>query len=287
MRLCLFMLLFFTLSFANAQRGSAKKTSAKGQTAVIATDGAMIYAQPDFDAAILTTLKVGAKVRISKGKEKTFYRVLVKPGVTGWLSDVDVQLADGSMGSDKKGPRGPKSAREDRKKSEKNKKPYYLSRFIGVQMMSVNFREDTLARKPRESLSFYGMKMTGSNVLIEGDVPSEINILIHSGAPGYYDEITGVPMTGFIFLGDLQLMTPFLLGDDHMVHVGFGPLLRYTKFETSVAGKALSLQDINLGVVLTLEAGFRVGSVSLRGEYKYFWEKQAYSGLGVSAQFEF
>jgi hypothetical protein len=151
----------------------------------------------------------------------------------------------------------------------------------------VTFREDTLGRKPREALTFYGFKMTGTNVLIEGDLPSEINVLIHSGAPGYYKEITGASMTGMILLADMQLMTPFSMGDGHMVHIGFGPLFRYSKFQTSIAGRALSLQDINLGAVFTAEGGVRVGPVSLRAEYKYFWEKQAYSGIGVAAQMEF
>ena len=87
MRLFLFIFsLLFVFSAAQAQ----SKASARGQTATVITDGSMVYKDPNFDAAVMVTLEMGKKIRISKGKRGTFYRVLVKPGVAGWISDVDV-----------------------------------------------------------------------------------------------------------------------------------------------------------------------------------------------------
>lgn len=286
MRTFFLFILSFLFVFSTVQAQS--KASVKGQTATVLTDGSMVYKNPDFDAPVMVTLEIGKKIRISKAKQGTFFRVLIKPGVAGWISDVDVQLEDGTIGPSKPGKSSKsKSSKKSDSRLERKKKPFYLARFLGLQATTVAFREKTLGRRPQESLLFYGFKMTGSDVLIEGELPSEINFLMHSGAPGYYKDITGVPMSGMIILMDAQLITPFSMGDGHMVHLGFGPMMKYSKFETSLGGRNMSLQDINLGVAFSAVAGFQVGAVALRAEYKYFWEKQAYSGLGLSLQLPF
>lgn len=280
MRVILGLLLFFSLEVF-AQKATP---ASKGQTAEVTVDGAIVYQEANFDAPVIVTLPVGKKIRISTGKKDTFYRILVKPGVTGWISDVDVSVPLSKSVKSKASSKKSKKAKAER---PKNTKPYYLRRHLGLQYMIVQYREKTLGRRPIESLGFVGFKMTGTDVLIEGDLPSEINFMFHSGAPDYYRDITGVGMSGFAMLADMMLLSPVAIGDGHTVSIGFGPMMKYSRFTTSIGGKSLNLEDFNLGAAFSLAAGIGVGPVSLRAEYKYFWETQTYSGLGVAAQMEF
>jgi hypothetical protein len=251
----------------------------------------------DFDAPVLTYLNAGREFEISsKIFNGAFYRIKVSNKIIGYIADTDIKpLNLPKNKSDKK------SSSEARSKSDeisetssstaKSKRPYSLTRFIGLQYSYLNYREETMTLKPTAGLGFYGIKMSGPDIVVEGEMTTELNFLYHSGAPKYYELGTGQAAGGWIFLGNFLFSTVFPQSKNTMSFVGFGPTFKYSKFdvEMPVNGKIkrYSMDDMTFGGTFNLGLGVRLGSVSLRGEIQYFWEQMHYYGLATSLQLPF
>ena len=62
------------------------------QMAEVIIDGAMVYKQGDFGSPVLGYLRKGKKVKVSNKTYGPFYKVKLRQGVIGYISDIDVQV---------------------------------------------------------------------------------------------------------------------------------------------------------------------------------------------------
>lgn len=286
MRIFLLVLTILISSIGNAQ----KKPVYRGQ---VGPDGATVYRQPTFDSEILTTLPPGKTFSISAKPINTdgaFYKVLVKPGLTGYVGDHEIRPLFKTANAKKE----EAEAKEDKEEPRsKRKRPFVFTKYAGLEYAFVQFKEKTLGKERTENLDFFGVKISGPDLLIEGPIMMDVNFLFHYGAPTYYEKLTGRGTDGFAFLVDFLFQYPMPVGQNSLVYYGFGPAIRYSKFDVQVrnAGNntitAYSLEDITAGAVFNLGLGFRLGSVALRAEGRYYWEKTQYFGATTALQFGF
>ncbi|RYZ68870.1 MAG: SH3 domain-containing protein, partial [Proteobacteria bacterium] len=228
-----FSLLTATSPLAFAAPAAAANTSS-GVSAVIRTDGAMVYAKPDFDAEVLTTLNQGQKVRVSQGTTGAvvkFHKVRVGP-VLGYVAEIDVQVEGGIKKRDHKrgaGKGNKKSAKSDSKTNPKskgnardraraemaeaNKKreklPFAFTRYVGLFVGVAGYEEEVGGSKEKDSLLIYGLKLTGPGILFEGPI-LDLNLMLHYGAPKAYTDISSVKPSGYLIMADSLLLLPML-----------------------------------------------------------------------------
>lgn len=257
---------------------------AQSQQATVVVEGALVYQDADFDAPVITTLKLGAVYSVSKGKKGPFFKIRLKPGYTGWVSDTDIKPGIIKIAkSEKKKP--------SESKAEKPKKPFFATRYRGPVLQMTSFTEDTLGKERSAALPFYGLKISGFNTLFTGEIYTDANILFHFGAPSYYESYTGKKADGFIFVTDFLLQTVLPQGRNVLFYYGFGPMFKYSQFHLEVdkgsSTSSYSADDMVLGAVFDLGLAARWGSVSLRTDAKYSWERSRYGALGLSLGWEF
>lgn len=288
--LFVFTILFFAGLCAQAQ----------SQKAIVVNQGAYVYKDADFDAQIIAQLKAGQVYDISLKQKGPFYKIRLKPGVTGWIADNDVRLSKGAK------PAAGKTAEKDAKKPEKTDKPeeknsflekkppksFYASRYRGPTVGYLSYSENTMGKVRTQNLPFYGVRVAGPNTMFSGDFRTDAEFLFHFGAPKYYEKGTGYPASGWIFLTDFIFETANPQSKWHMLTYGFGPMFKYTHYEVSLlqSGKEISysLDDMTLGAVFDLGLHFRIANTyALRFNVKYYWEKTQYWGGAITFGFPF
>lgn len=289
-----------------AQTAPAKRSSGVG--AVVKTDGALVYAQPDFDAEVLTNLKRGQRVLVSRGvtgEYAKFHRVRVGKTL-GYIADIDVTVDGGSGGAasptgsstsknakNKKSKDAAKVAREKEKEREKNKDkkpkdrmPIYFTRYVGLLIGQTAFKEGIHGVDANENLLTYGVKVTGPDVLISGPV-LDFNVALHYGAPDYYTKLSAIKPSGFVLWTDLLLLMPIVNNDNWMITFGLGPLFVLSNFKVFNQDRPMDLTALNVGASFSLGAAVRFEKMAVRLEGKYHVEKQSYRGLLAAVQTEF
>ncbi|MGZ3768018.1 MAG: SH3 domain-containing protein [Bdellovibrio sp.] len=263
---------------------------AESQQGTVIEDGAMVYQDADFDSPIIATLKLGSVYSISKGVKGAFYKIRIKEGTVGWISDVDIKPGVVKAPASKKNKKAAEKEKEEKEK-ELPKKPFFAARYRGPSFDFINFTEDTLGKQRSEYLLFYGLKFNGFNTLFEGEIYSEGNILFHVGAPKYYSETTKKNADGFIFLADFLLQTASSQGKNRLFFYGFGPVLKYSHFDLELPNGTTtshySADDMNLGAVFNVGYAWRLWKTSLRTDAKWYWEKAQYPGFGVNLGIEY
>jgi hypothetical protein len=268
---------------------------AQSQKAIVINQGALVYTQSDFDAPVLTELKAGGVYDISLKTRGPFYKIRIKPNVTGWIADTDVRVGKFKgrpvlRTKDAKNGKGVPAA-EDKAKPVKPRRPFMATRFRGPVVADLAYAEDTMGALRTETVPFFGFKMEGPNVLISGDMRTDAEFIFHPGAPKFYEKATGQSASGWIFLTDFIFETALPQSSWHMVTFGFGPMFKYTHYEVALldSGRPLnySLDDMTLGAVFDGGLAFRVGSYALRFNVKYFWEKTKYFGGSLTFGFPF
>lgn len=302
-----FLTLWAPLSFLQAQ------TKPYPYQARVINPEVQVFEKPNFDSKVIATLEEGAVFDVSQQLYAgAFYRIRVQPGTLGYVSDADVKpLWKGasassapvpSPGAKLKPPKNKKENKEskeakeallEKRRQEKKKRPYQYTQFVGLQYASIDYMEDTMGDKRHEQSGFFGVKLSGPDLVVDGAFPTEVNFLFHSGAPSYYERFTGKAADGWIFLMNFLWESYYPQGKNALLFMGFGPMLRYSKFNVSLTDQATSrtqeysLEDIGAGAVFNGGIGVRMDQVSLRGELQYYWEKQMYWGAGIALQFAF
>ncbi len=282
------LLLFLWLPvFSFAQN---KKYPYRAQTI---SDEVPVYKNADFDAPVIATLPGGKVFEVSSKKtNQAFYRLRVKPGVLGYVSEVDLKLLFTPPGKNKS-PEKQAQNPEEMARKQKKKRPFQFTQFAGFQYASLQYREDTMGATREESLGFFGAKISGPNLIIEGESPTEMNFLFFMGAPSYYEKLTGRAADGFVLIMDFLFQNYYPHGRDTLTFFGFGPMMKYSKFNLAVLDSGTgrtsdySAEDINLGAVFNAGAAVRFNRIALRGELQYYWEKMSYYGWSLGAQFAF
>ncbi len=271
---------------------AAEKAVASGgvRKAIVVNDSAAVYKSPDFDAAVLTYLKEGKSYLVSTQVFGPFLKIKVSDQMVGYIADTDVNAAKDFKKTVEKKEKTAKTVvkrSEEEKETSSKSRPFQWTRFSGLQLSSIRFREQTMGLRPSENLTFYGLKMTGPDLLIEGQMITEFNLQFHLDAPNYYETATGKSASGMLMLLDVMLLSQNPQGKNALLYFGFGPLIRYSKFDVSLGSIPYSLQDIAFGAKFNLGIGLRISKLALRAETQLFWEKLIYSGIGVTAQIEF
>ncbi len=287
----LILLPFFWIAASFAASPSKSIEAQKGK---VVSDGAMVYKSPDFDSPVIAYLQVGQIYTMSVNKfNVAFYKIRVNNQL-GYVADTDV-VASGGGGAKKKpsakdksdGKKDSKKTAKPELKKPKKRRSYSLTQYVGPSFYTVSFKEKAGGAQRTESLFMFGIKLSGPNLLVSGATPSELNLLIYPDAPSYYDKLTGESATGFNLLFDGLLISTIDSSKDRMVHVGFGPMMRYSRFAVKLGGKSLDLQSINLGAAFDFGMGMRFGPVSIKLDAKYYWEKEQFPAFGGALQYEF
>lgn len=274
---------------------------AQSQKAKVINDGALVYKDPDFDAAVVTQLKAGQVFDVSLQTKGPFYKIRLKPGLLGWIADTDVRTAKGTPGAAKPPESGKKPDKAaDKKKEEpkdnfiekKRQRSFYSSRYRGPVVSYLTYNENTMGALRTENMPFYGFKVQGPNTMFSGDFRTDAEFLFNFGAPKYYEKATGYPASGWIFLTDFIFETASPQSKWHMLTFGFGPMFKYSHYQVSLLqnGKQISysLDDMSLGVVFDGGLAFRIADTyALRFNIKYYWEKTKYLGGSITFGFPF
>lgn len=292
------VLFFLGLSFATL--AAHAQTVQKGT--VIGED-AEVYKDADFDSAIIAGVKRGDVYDISVGKKGPFYKIRLKPGTTGWISDDNIRPGVGRVHkkkaekpTKKKGMFSePLKDAPEHEELSKNRS-IERKRFRGAVLEFMNYKEDTMGAVYEQSnLMLYGFKVSGNNTVIDGEMYVDSEILFHNGAPGYYSQATRNGAGGFMIFANMLFQTDIPQGREDMFFYGFGPAFKFTHFEAGlsndpVAGKSrsYSLDDMTLGAVLDVGYAHAVGDdYALRFDARYYWESTRYLSFGLAFQFGF
>jgi len=269
----------------------------------VVNEEVQVFEKPDFDSKVIATIEEGRVFDVSSQMYGgAFYRIRLKPGLLGYVSDADVKplWKGGGKGSAEntekpvsKAEEKKQKAKQAKKRPDKKKRPFEYTQYVGFQYASIEYQEETMGDRRREPGSFFGVKLSGPDLIVEGAFPTEVNFLFHQGAPSYYERLTGKDADGWIILMDFLWESYFPQGRNSLLFLGFGPMLRYSKFNVNLTDAATnktlgySMEDIAVGAVFNAGAAVRLGEVALRGELQYYWEKQPYWGAGASLQFAF
>jgi len=271
--------------------------AAGSQKATVIEDEASVYKTPDFDSPIIGTLKRGQVYDISTKTVGPFYKIRIRPGVLGYISDVDVKPGGSANQQINSNQQKKKAQKKNQKKVEeeprKPQKPFIVKRYRGPVIEQINYTENTLGSVRSETLTFFGFKWSGFNTLFSGEMYSDGELLIHSGAPSYYKKVTGQDASGLIINANFLFETPSMQGRNHMLFYGFGPMFRYSQLNASVRDEATGLNsnyvldDMVLGALFNLGLAFQLGPCALRSDVRYYIESRQYFAYGLSLQFDF
>jgi len=280
-RACAFLLAWFCAFLLLPGLGWAADSSkgpTSGVVATVITDGALILIEPDPDSTPIAQLPEGKKIRVSKSTtsgENRFRKTRVGKRI-GFIADIDVRVGEAPISAkDKlkdKLKDTPKKKKSDRKAAAKRRMsdpgtPIYFSRFVGVIVGGSEFKEEISGVDASASMPFYGLKITGPDVLIDGPI-IDFNLLLHYGAPAYYESLSSIKPTGFVLLSDAAFLLPVWAGQNGMVYLGAGPMIMLSQFTVFNGGRKQDLTEINLGLDVDLGVAYRIDQVALRLEGK-------------------
>ena len=270
--ICVFF--FSTVVWAQSQQGTVIEET-------------QIYQDADFDAPVIAVVKPGGVYSISTKKKGPFYKIKIKQGMIGWIADSDIHVGviKNSASAQKK------KIEEERERERDTRRPFFATRYWGPAFEYMNYTEDTMGKERTAGLLFYGLKWSGYNTLIGGEIYTDSNLLIYSGAPSYYKDVTGQSAGGFIVNANFLFQTINPITPSALYFYGFGPALRYSHFDLHLPNGATTIgysaDDMALGAVFDFGLAFRLSRVSLRADAKYYWEKNKYFAGGASLGFEF
>lgn len=276
---------------------AAKKAPAKSTKSyrgvVIAEEGGTVFQEPNFDSATLGMVSPGQNFEISSGKRNGFYRIRLKPGTLGWISDAEIK----PLGMRETKPTNTKAPGKPKKEAPKKKafkpRPINHTRYVGLLFSSVNYLEDTMGAKRKESLSMFGLRWSGPNTVMSGDINIDSEILVKTSPPNFYRQATGNPATGFMLIGDFVFVTDIPQSKSLMAYYGFGPMFRFSQYNVLLnmdGGKTrnYNLTDITLGAVFALGVATALGDhYALRLDGRYYWETQRYTSVSLALQMDF
>ncbi len=281
------LLLGLSLSSSHVLAESKKKKNADvgaSQAAVVKADSVIVYSKPDFDAATISYLSAGQDVRVSKrqyGTVQKFFRLRLPNGKIGYVSTIDVSREGGNSDESEKTKGKDKGKDEDHADKSRQRaryrremdKPMMFNRWIGLVGGNLAFKEKIKGSKGEDDLIIYGLKVTGPDIVLEGPI-MDLNVFLHIGAPKYYEDLSKIKPTGFVFMTDALLLFPLTGGQNSSVYFGGGPMFKYTKFKyIGLAGTPKNPQQFALGGSGVIGLGMRMGGLAIRGEAKYVAER--------------
>lgn len=273
-----------------ASTGTSKNqtSSTKTRYSVVVAPETLVYEKPDLDSKPFAILPQGTRIPVSKGTRgeyQKFYRTKFQ-GKPGWVLTIDVRpeaqvrkaIAKAKAAAKgKKSQKGPFAAMNEAEENQEGsgKNPYVFSQSASLVFGVVDFREDVAGQSFGESVTVYGFKITGPDVVIQGPVV-DINFLLHYGAPAYYDNLSSTKPSGFLVWLDAQLVMPLRMREDSLIAAMAGPTLTLSSIQSSVGAQSESSFDARIGAVLSVAGGMRFDGLSTRLEARYVIEGKSY-----------
>lgn len=253
---------------------------APNKEALVVVEGAMVYSSASFDAPVVSYLPANKKIEISSKNYGPFYRVKIKKGSYGFISDVDLQIL-GEASKNKKGPKSQPVA-EAKTKQQNNddgierfetRRPIDEIKAMGLNLSMVGYTEKILGDEPLANVFMFGMKFTGPGLLLTP--PMDINVAMSMSPPDYYNDpaVNGAKPAGYLIYADTLLQFPFLSSENTMVYLGLGPFVTHLNAKVATASGIYSTNATRFGLESMLGMGIRMGkSLIFRIEGKYFYE---------------
>jgi hypothetical protein len=274
-----------TASKAPANGKGNKGKADKGQPATVAVDGAAVYEAPNFDSPVMEYLDQGKTFRVStkvfpgSGGLGSFYKVRIRDGVYGYITDVDVEIS-GRKGSD--------AWKVEGKKGDdfEGGSDTLDSRYFGVSAVSVNYTEVIANQKKSAMTSLFGIRWIGPTGFF-GGLPIDFEFVATNRAPQFYQDVAS-ETSGYLMMSHLLMNFPLYAGTRNMLSLGLGPSFRFSMFDVR-----LSKMTPGIGSVDSQEAAFgaqaNLGFLwgltqrwALRFDGRYNYENEAYAGFSVS-----
>jgi hypothetical protein len=280
-----------------------KKSKDSGQPAIVIVDGAAIYEKSNFDSPVMDYLERGKKVLISRkvyrgaGGLGAFYKIKIRKGIFGYVTDVDVQLdkanknTDESEKPDENDPTQIQSNLENPDPADDDGgDTVYLTRFLGLGMSQFNYAETIANKKKSSATSMIAFKMSGPGKVM-GGLPLDYEFSFTTSAPDFYD----VPFSsakGFLLLGHVMTILPLAQFKKSMFYYGFGLAAKFHKFDVVMRNNSnktpVDSQDFAAGVALQLGYVYAfTPRYCLRLDGKYYYEAEQYFGYGAALQMKY
>lgn len=279
--------------------------------AMVVSDGAAVYAKPDFDSEVLDYLNYQTSVNVSKkafsgvGGMGLFHKVRIpRTGKIGFIPDTDIRVSEKEREKIRESkpakkepddPMAPKSKAfdEDEEEAESHgKRPLYLTRYLGGALARVNFSEKFSGKKLSDQLTMYGMRMIGPGTLFDGP-PLDFNLWVSFDKPDYYNRFSS-GISGFLMFGDIMALMPLVNLDDWAVSYGLGVMYTFTKYRVQITRAGTNVPEntdtleFRVGLDLGLGISRRIGkSFMIRADAKYYYEKTQYLGYMLSFHREY
>jgi hypothetical protein len=283
-----------------------KSQSGSGVAAAVTTDGALIYVAPDEESSVIGQLALGQAIKVSRGTTggaQRFHKIRFGNKI-GYIDDIDITIGGKTKPApakrvstdDAQAPTTP--AQEPKNESDKTKKPkkkpakkasnkppdpIYFTRFLGFEAGAQDYLEGIVGVPASTTMAVYGLKFTGPDILFKGPI-MDINILIHYGAPSYYNALSAIQPNGFILFTDAMLVMPLIQRQNAMIYISGGPLLVYSKIGVVNSNRLMDLESLNLGIDGAAGIGVRTGKIAFKFEAKYYIEKQSYKAFLAAIQ---
>ncbi|OFZ12783.1 MAG: hypothetical protein A2Z20_07000 [Bdellovibrionales bacterium RBG_16_40_8] len=280
-----------------------RKPKDSGQDAKIIIDGAAIYEAPNFDAPVVEYMDSGKKVKISKKIYQSnsglgsFYKIRIRKGVFGYVTDTDVKIA-GLKGKDSKAYSGddidddPTKIQPMFKDDEEQEQGHtlFFARYIGVNYSSFNYNEVINNRSRTATVSLFGIKLSGPIGLL-GGAPMDMNVVFTTTAPPFYKDIA-TSTSGFMIIGDMLVLFPLYQSRSIIFEYGIGLVARYSSWGVSLINKPdkppVDSQEIGVGVAGKVGAALKISDqVLFRADGKYYYENSKYFGFTAALQFKY
>lgn len=271
-------------------KSKSKQSWVKG---AIYNDGAAVYQKPDFDSAVVDYLDVNTPVHIARKPVQGLggmglFHVIRYGKKQGYVADTDVRVSKESVQVDqpRKNKKSPSKMWEQEEQDALGDSPLYFRRYLGGALSMVGFAEKFSGRRMSDDLLFYGMRMMGPGTLFDGP-PLDFNFWFTLDKPGYYRKFASGDSTGFMLFGDVAFMLPLVDSKYWLATYGLGIMWAYSSYRIPVKGDTFDAQEFKVGFDVTAGVGRKIGKYMLRGDVKYFIERQQYFGYTLSLMGEY
>lgn len=276
-----------TLEVEKAKIKKTKRTL-PSQVAVVQDEGATVFPNPSFDTDPIAYLDPGQKVRVSRkkypGKDGfgLFYIVFIASGQRGYVSDVEIIPQFTETKFTKREKQNPEFE-EVTKEPEPQKEPMLFTRYLGLSVHSVQFKEAFSGGDLDAATPMYGLKLTGPGYLFE-EIPLDIDILLAPEPPEYYDKVLATaPSSGLLIFTSMALKFPFIDLDNFHIYYSLGLVGNYSRFKIQIGSNTFDSQEFKVGLLGGLGAAMRIkGRYFIQGDARYYYEKTKYWGYAIS-----
>lgn len=286
-----FVLYSLFITIVSSQLSAAQK-------AWVITDGALVYKDANFDAPVLGYLQSNKKVLVSNRKTNGFFKIKLKKGIVGFVSDADIKplgktitknsaSADSSMDQIKK----------NRKK--RRKKPPLAKSFGGMSFSYFMYADSKVLDKDGSgeqkytssgATNFLGIKYTSPITLVKAPYIWDHSLRFTLGTPDLYRDLSFSNPDTFILAYDSTLI--YSLKWDRkkkrQLYFGAGLSIVYTDFKFFEVVSAIPVMsnstETRIGLVVLAGYLFDMSSYVIKAEPRLYLDKENYVGIDLSIQ---